>query len=147
MPQEFSSLSDAQAAFDALEADAAASNDLLAEAQASTESLTAALSAAQAELETANAANADLAAKLTAAETAATEAEAAAEKLKAESRSAEAIAASICASLNIDPQATAPDGGQSKNAWETYQAITHPAEKTAYWRANQEAIVAAAKRA
>jgi chromosome segregation ATPase len=146
MPQEFSSLSDAQAAFDALEADAAASADLLTEAQSNLEVANATVATIQAALETANAANADLAAKLTAAESGLTASAAEVEKLKAESRTAEAIAASICASLNIDPQATAPDGGQTKNAWETYQAITNPAEKTAYWRANQEAIVAAAKR-
>lgn len=139
---DFASLAEAKAAYSAIKGDLDAAQSLADEAGAKVEALTQELADANAKLESAGA---ELGAIKTesAAKIEALSAEV--EQLKADAKSAEQRAAEIAASSGTVPVETAP-GQQNANAWETYQAIKDPAEKTAYWRANQDAIIAAARR-
>lgn len=143
---EFSSLAEASEAFAALQLDYTASEQLAQESATEIASLKAERDAIQAE-------SAEVAAKLEAVNAeiaAATEKVAALESeiatLKAEAKTAEQRAAEIAGTAGI-PAVSATPGASAENAWEKYQAIKDPAEKTAYWRANHSAIINAARAA
>ena len=142
---QFASLAEAVEAFGKQAEDLKAANALAEEASNETAAL-------KSQLEAANTAAAESAAKITALETAAIEAASKIEqltaqvgKLEAEAKTAEQKAAEIAANSGTDPVAVNP-GGSSENHWEKYQAIKDPAAKTAYWRANMDAIISDARK-
>lgn len=62
-------------------------------------------------------------------------------ELESEAKSAEAKAAEICASVGVDPVQVTP-GAEEKQAdlRAQFEAITDPARKTAFFRANRDAL-------
>ena len=141
---EFSSLAEAADAFEALQSDFTASEQLAQESATEIANLKAERDTLKAEAEKASEALASLTAEANDAKEKVTALETEIAQLKAEAKTAEQRAAEIAGSSGIDPVDATP-GSSNENAWEKYQAIKDPADKTAYWRANHSAIIAAAK--
>ena len=65
------------------------------------------------------------------------------EKLKSEAKSAEARAAEICASVGVDPVATAPESdAKVEDIREQFHSIKDPGKRTAFFRKHREDLIA-----